>query len=77
MEEIQKHPFFKSIDFKKLVNRDYVPPIQPMVNSNAKNANPYVYKETPGKTYVMIEDFTYTENNETMRLKRMDSSKFL
>jgi len=49
-----------------------MPPIQPNVNSKAKNANPFVYKETPGKTYVMIEDFTYTENPETMRLKKMD-----
>jgi len=72
-----KHDFFADIDFARLLRREYKPPIIPDIQCNLKAVSPFVYKETPGRQYKMIDDLTYTEKNETLILRKMDSSSNL
>ncbi len=73
MDEITKHEFFQDIDFKRLFKKEYKAPISPDIDERVKGVNPFVYKETPGKQYKMIQEFTYNEANETLLLRKKDS----
>ena len=56
-EDLKQHPFFESIDWRKLERRQIAPPVKPKVRGadDYKNFDPMFLKEDPKETPVVSE----------------------
>lgn len=54
--EIKKHPWFKSIEWEKLYNREMEPPIKPHVSSSTDTRNFENYDDEPPRRTVYTSE---------------------